>query len=76
MSRIDPEDAPMEQELRPLARVDRIKALTDHNPEFVPVRLVQKGRTQSVIVGLKRIHSGFKQRPAIVAPVESDADGE
>lgn len=70
------EIAPMQQELRPLARSDRIKALTDHNSDFVPVRLQQKGRSHSVYVSLKRVQSGLMQRAVIVAPVESDADGE
>lgn len=76
MSGNDPEDAPIEQELKPLTRADRIKTLTDHGSDYVPSRLRQKGRTQSVVVSLKKIHSGIMQRPNIVAPIESNADGE
>jgi hypothetical protein len=76
MSGSDPEVAPMEQELKPLSRSDRIKALTDLDPNVVPKRLSQRGRTQSFIVSVKKMHSGLMQRPAIVAPIESDRNGE
>lgn len=73
----NPEVAPMEQELTTLTKSERTKAVIDIDPDFEPIRLPQKSRTQSFMVNVKRFNTvpaRLMGRPPVEAPVEFDAD--
>ena len=79
MSGTNPEVASMEQELNTLSKSERTKAVIDNDPDFVPIRLPQKNRTQSFMVNVKRFNTvpaRLMGRPTVVAPVEFDVDRE